>query len=105
MTTEIVANSMNKDYSCFAQDTLYPSLSLVDSWEKKNADPVSIKPYREKGVNKNKYDLSPDLMNMMGDTICFPYPDLLPSFGINMDENSKPGGKRNKITNIDFLQM
>jgi hypothetical protein len=77
-------NHQQMSTSMFAQDNLFPSLGLVQEWEKLSSSPTEIL----KTAKGEKYNVSPKLMEFMANKPgAFLYPQLLPHSAINPAED------------------
>jgi len=77
-------NNQQMSRSMFAQDNLFPSLGVVQEWEKCSSSPTEIL----KTAKGEKYNVSPKLMEFMANKSgAFLYPQLLPQSAINPAED------------------
>jgi len=69
--------------SIFAQDNLFPSLGVVQEWEKLSLSPTEV----VKTTKGEKYNMSPKLIEFMANKTAFMYPQLLPQSAISPAED------------------
>ena len=88
--------SRSSGYSVYNQDNLYPSLNMLDAWDKNPALPSAFKDTKLKNNRKvPKLDLNPEMIKFMGESQAFPYPEMLPISALKETrekalENDKP---------------
>ncbi|XP_040565889.1 uncharacterized protein [Lepeophtheirus salmonis] len=76
MFREIMNRSLNRRFSIYAQDNLFPSMKFLQDWEEGGKSP-SVQ--CNEGKNKTKSKISKELVEAIGESTCFIYPYLLPS--------------------------
>ena len=74
MLNELYSRSHNY-YSVYNQDNLCTSLNLLDSWDRSTVLPTT---YKELPKKRQKLDLNPEMIQFMGESTAFPYPEMLP---------------------------
>ena len=86
-TKSLIINSTKQhpmSTSIFAQNNLFPSLGVVQEWEKLSENPSEV----AKTTKGEKYNLSPKLINFMANKSgAFIYPQLLPHSAISPAED------------------
>ena len=77
-------NQQQMSTSIFAQDNLFPSLGVVQEWEKMSQNPTEVL----KTTKGEKYNMSPKLIDFMANKSgAFVYPQLLPQSAISPAED------------------
>ena len=86
MMGDLVQGSFKCQYSMFAQDTLFPSLRLIEEW---SANTLPSSETVTKIGQKDKHEISPYLVEKMANERVFLYPSLLPTSGLHLGGGSE----------------